>query len=197
MTDSSVSEKKRSTIDAISEMTKILDGFKEKTAAIFFNIKKAYDKVNRDKTLGQLENMKIQGRMLKFIRELIGERLIKVRVEGSVSQSKHRALGISQGRVLSVTFFLVAINGILGELRNIVDGSLFVDDMAIYLTTRNQRVAVRALQGVTKKLDAWAAERGLAFTPNKAVSMIFRKRRKRNEELIEIMLRNKIIILTN
>ena len=37
--------KKRSTIDAIS---KILDGFrkKEKIAAIFFDIEKAYDKVN-------------------------------------------------------------------------------------------------------------------------------------------------------
>ena len=28
----------------------------KKTAAIFFDIKKAYDKVNRDKTLEQLEN---------------------------------------------------------------------------------------------------------------------------------------------
>ena len=27
------------------------------TAAIFFDIKKAYDKVNREKTLEQLENM--------------------------------------------------------------------------------------------------------------------------------------------
>ena len=44
--------KQKSTIDAISKLTtKILDGFrrKEKTAAIFFDIKKAYDKVNREK----------------------------------------------------------------------------------------------------------------------------------------------------
>ena len=37
-------------------------------------------KVNREKTLEQLENMGIQGRMIEFIRELIGERWIKVRV---------------------------------------------------------------------------------------------------------------------
>ena len=55
--------------------TKILNGFrrKEKTAAIFFDIEKAYDKVNGKK----------------------------------------------------------AINVILGELRNGVDGSLFADDLAI------------------------------------------------------------------
>ena len=42
--------------------------------------------------------------------------------------------------------FLVAINGILREVGDGVDGSLFADDLAIYITTRNQRVAIRALQ---------------------------------------------------
>ena len=67
--------KQRSTIDAISKITKILNGFgrKEITAAIFFDIKKAHNKVNTEKTL-ELENMGIKGRMLRFIRELIGER---------------------------------------------------------------------------------------------------------------------------
>ena len=71
MTDSSVLGKQRSIIDAISKLTtKVLDGFrrKEKTAAIFFDIEKAYDKVNREKTLEQLENMKIQERMMEFIK---------------------------------------------------------------------------------------------------------------------------------
>ena len=62
--------------------------------------------------------MEIQGRMMEFIRELIGERRIKVRVGGSISQSKQIDLGIPQGEVLSVILFLVAINGILRELRN-------------------------------------------------------------------------------
>ena len=67
------------------------------------------------------------------------------------------------------------------------------DDLAMYITTRNQRLVARALQGVIKKLDAWAAERNLTFPPNKTVSRVFRKRRKRNEEPLEIMLRNEII----
>ena len=124
---------------------------------------------------------------------MIGARWIKVRVGGYISQSKQTGLGIPQGGVLGVIFFLVAINGILEELGNGVDGSLLADDLAIYITTRNQRVATRALQGVTIKLDAWAVKRGLTFAPNKTVSMIFRKRRKSNEEPMEIMLINEII----
>ena len=56
--------KQRSTIDTISKTTtKILNDFrrKEKTAAIFFNIEKAFEIFIRDKTLEQLENMGIQG----------------------------------------------------------------------------------------------------------------------------------------
>ena len=42
-------------------MSKICDGFrrKEKTVAIFFGINKVYDKVNRENTLEELENMGI------------------------------------------------------------------------------------------------------------------------------------------
>ena len=63
-------------------------------------------------------------------------------------------LGNFTGRVLNVTLILVAINGILGKLGIEVDGSIFADDLAIYITTRNQSVAARSLQGVTNKLDA-------------------------------------------
>ena len=49
---------------------------------------------------------------------------------------------------------------------------------------------IREWQGMTNKLDAWASERGLTFFPNKTASIIFRKRRKRNEEPLEIVLKN-------
>ena len=67
-----------------------------KTAVIFFVIEKAYGKVNIDKTLEQLNNMGILGRMLRFIRELISERWIKVRVERFISPTDR--LGNSTGR---------------------------------------------------------------------------------------------------
>ena len=62
-----------------------------------------------------------------------------------------------------------------------------------YTLQQKNRGASRVLQGVINKLDAYAAERGLTFSPNKTESMKFRNRRNRNEEPTEIMLRNKII----
>ena len=69
------------------------------------------------------------------MRELISERWIKESVL-SISISL-------TGEVLSITFILVAINGILGELGNGVDRSLFVNNLAIYIKTRNQRMALQ------------------------------------------------------
>ena len=127
--------------------------------------------------------MGIQGRMMKTIKELIKERWIKVRIEGNISHSRKTELGIPQGGVMSVTLFLIAINHILKELGNSVDGSLFANDLAIYITTRTLRVATRALKTTTKKLETWATERGLKFSTSKTTTMIFRKRKneKRNK----------------
>ena len=54
---------------------KILDQFrrKEKTIAIFFNVKKVYKKINRNEAFQQLYNMEIQIRIMELIRELINE----------------------------------------------------------------------------------------------------------------------------
>ena len=73
---------------------------------------------------------------------------------GSPSQNKQTYLRFLQGEVLSVTLFLVGINDILGELGIGVDGSVLTDNLAIYITTRNKRVATRSLQRVTNKLEA-------------------------------------------
>ena len=78
--------------------------------------------------------------------------------------------------------FLVAINGILEERGNVVNILIFADDLPIYIITRNKRVTARSLQGVTKNLNAWAAERGLTLLTSKKVNTIFRKIRKINEE---------------
>ena len=87
-------------------------------------------------------------------------------------QNKQIDLGITQGGVLIVTLFLVAINVILGELGNGIDGSLCAEYLPIYIKTRNQRLATRAQKETTKKLDAWTVERELTFSKNKTVSMM-------------------------
>ena len=46
-------------------------------AAIFFDLEKAYDKINSIKTFEQLKNMRIQELKMEFIRELINKDTLK------------------------------------------------------------------------------------------------------------------------
>ena len=57
-----------------------MDSGKKRKQQQLLDIKKAYDEVNREKTLEQLENIRMQERIMEFIRELISERWIMVRV---------------------------------------------------------------------------------------------------------------------
>ena len=72
------------------------------TATIFLDMKKDCEKVDREKTFEELENLGIQGRSLDF-RELFCERWIKVRVSGSILQSTNTDLGIPQGGIFKST----------------------------------------------------------------------------------------------
>ena len=76
---------------------------------------------------------------VEFVKELVSDRCIKVKVSGYTLQNRQTDRpGNTTLGVLSVTLFLVAINGILGELGNKVNESLFAGYLALYIKTTNQ-----------------------------------------------------------
>ena len=62
-----------------------------------------------------------------------------------------------------------------------VQSQLLETNKEIMIIVKNQRVAKKALQGITNKLGVWAAERNLSFSPIKNSNHDFQKKRKRNQ----------------
>ena len=83
---------------------------------------------------------------------------------------------------------LAGQRNILGEVGKSMDAS----HLAIYITTRNQRVVKTTLQTTTNKIDAWTSESCISFSLSKTVIMAFRKR---EGESVEITLRKQITFL--
>ena len=54
-------QKKKLITDSLALKTKSMMNYKKETVAIFFDNEKVYDNINRIKTFGQIENMRIQG----------------------------------------------------------------------------------------------------------------------------------------
>ena len=161
----------RCTIDPIASLTTdILNGFKEKktTTAVFFDFEKAFDTISRGTVISNLKDVGVKGEILKFIHNYLKDRSIKVKIGDTLSDKHTTTAGVPQGGVLSATLFLVAINTILDTLHCGVRGSLYADDLVIYHTSRRIRTSSRLLQNTIQRLENWARDVGLRFSPTKS-----------------------------
>ena len=161
----------RSTIEPIAALTTdILNGFKERktTTAVFFDFEKAFDTISRHTIISNLKEIGVTGNMLKFIHNYLQGRSVKVKIGNILSDKHMTTAGVPQGGVLSATCFIVAINTILHTLHTDVKGSLYADDLVIYHTSRIVRTSSRLLQNTIQRLEDWARNVGLKFSPMKS-----------------------------
>ena len=176
--------KNKSTLDPLLQLSNhIQQGFAKKlqTIGVFFDLEKAYDTTWRYGIIKQLNKMGICGNMIRFINAFLTDRYIKVKVGSSISSAFLQEEGVPQGSVLSVTLFAVAINSILEEVCPPVKKSLFVDDLAIYVTSYDAVSACEVLQKSINNISKWAENNGFRFSPAKTVAVRFtRSTRKEN-----------------
>ena len=84
---------------------------------------------------------------------------------GVYSDIEHTEVGVPQGHVLSATLFNIAINTILKDISTGVKGSLYVDDLMIYLLSKRTQILARTLKRIIKKLEEWADKNNFKFSP--------------------------------
>ena len=100
--------------------------------------------------------------------------------------------GVPQGSVLSVTLFAVAINSLLSCVPPGVQGSLFVDDFAIYCSGSSALEACQKIQRTINAVSIWAEARGFKFSPLKTKAIRFTRTRKR-EHIPTLFLKDDIV----
>ena len=187
--------KNRCTLDPLLRLSnQIQQGFANgcQTIGVFFDLEKAYDTTWRHGILKELVKMGLKGNMIRFLKSFLSNRYLKVRVGSTVSSSYCQEEGVPQGSILSVTCFAVAINGILDAVCPPVRGSLFVDDLAIYVTAYDALSACRYLQKAIDSISKWTAKRGFKFSTSKTVAVRFT--RSRREEVVPNLLLNDDIL---
>ena len=77
---------------------------------IFVDLQKAFDIVNRDILLAQLEHYGIRGHALNWFKSYMSERSQFVTVNGSDSNLMRITCGVPQGSTLGLLLFLIYIN---------------------------------------------------------------------------------------
>ena len=172
--------KNRSTVDHLVTLdTVIRMAFKERchVGAVFFDLEGAYDTTWRHGILVKAFNCGIRGALGCFLRNFLRERFFRVRVGNQFSDRFLQENGVPQGGVLSVALFALAINDIGDVLPQSVGRSLFVDDFAIWCSSRLRPALERQLQAAVTRLERWSMTNGFRFSTSKTKAMHFCRRR--------------------
>jgi hypothetical protein len=147
---------------------------------IFIDIKKAFDRMDRDIVLHDLALFGFSGKVLKAIRSLLFDNVYRVLFEDSLSSSYSTEAGCPQGSILSPLLW----NFYFREVTSLFEPQMpfqFADDLALISAERSQNLMISRLTAAFKMFNEWCYSKRIEVSPSKTkfmdVSPTFKKRK--------------------
>nr|CAH7742070.1 unnamed protein product [Callosobruchus chinensis] len=129
-----------------------------------------------------MDQWKLKGQLPKLIQSFLHTRYIKLKNGHNISNKYELQNGIPQGSPLSVLLFAISINT-LSEIQK----TIFVDDLAIFYSSRSIEDIENVLQPAVNRLSEKASNLGLKFSPSKTKCLHFcRLRSPHNEPKLKL-----------
>ena len=114
------------------------------TDVIYFDFSKAFDSVNHDLILHKLKyEYAIDGSLLNFLMNYLGEREQSVVLDGIKSSSKPVLSGVPQGSILGPILFSLFISDLPQGISEDTHLALYADDTTIWRSIRNKEDIVQ------------------------------------------------------
>ncbi|XP_065089959.1 uncharacterized protein LOC135711146 [Ochlerotatus camptorhynchus] len=139
------------------------------TEIVSLDISKAFNRTWTPAVLAQLVRWGLKGHMVHFVRNFLTDRSFRVAIGNAKSSSFREETGVPQGSVISVTLFLIAMNGVFNRLPKNVHIFVYADDVLIVVTgpttIRTRNIAQAAVTAVVK----WAETAGFQLSARKSV----------------------------
>lgn len=178
---------KEALFDIINCIEKDKSNRLKKTAALFIDLKKAFDTVDLEILVMKLKRIGFTSAPLQWISSFVNNRRQVVEVNGFISDQCEIKLGVPQGSVLGPLLFLLYINS-LSEIQ--LGGNLFLyaDDIALIYHRGSAEQIQSAINRDLEKLSIWTTENRLTINVDKTKYMIFN-----SVSNIQINYNNKII----
>lgn len=157
---------------------------REHAVAVFFALEKAYDRTRRYCIFEQLYDWGIRGNLPMSIKSFLYDRRFRVRIGNTLSDIHSQENGIPHGSALSVTLFAIAVNGLLTEIDESVGRCMYVDDLAIFYSSKSMQNIEDTLQQNIDQLVEAAERKVYRFSPSKTKCVHFCRLRKPHEDPI-------------
>ena len=158
----------------------LLSGFVETinkkiyTIALFIDLRKAFDLVDRNILIEKLRLYGIRGLANKFIKSYLENRKQFTSFDNYESELQNTTHGVPQGSVMGPVLFNLFIN----DICNIPNAEkvLFADDTALYVSDSSLDRCILAIEGVIKNLSLWLDENRLLANADKTKLMVISPR---------------------
>ena len=157
----------------INEITKRLNDSKH-VLVLCLDIQKCFDSVDREILYRKLQNAGIRGQVLEWIKSYFTNRTQRIFLNGiNSSNICDLILGVLQGSILGVIFFLVYINDI-PHASDLLLSMLFADDNTCLLSANNLQELLVSANSELDKLLHWYTSNRLVLHPSKTKAFIYR-----------------------
>ena len=166
---------------------------KKTTAALFLDLKNAYDTLNITTLLQHLRK-KIKGHLIHYLNNYLTRRTFQVKYLGSLSSIKTPTTGLIQGAVLSPILFIIALNSTLTHVPHPSKIALYADDIVIWSTANTANTALKELDKSLTHVQNCLTPLNLHISAEKTQCVIFSLRKPTNP--YPLTLHNKEIKIT-
>ena len=125
---------------------------------LFVDFEKAFDSVWKKGLITKLDNLGIQGHILKLIQNFLMSRKVTLNVNGVLGNLRQSAdYGLPQGSVISPLLFKLYIADFLCELKNRPDITLlkFADDGTVKITAPDSQTCIDNTKLTLNCLSSW------------------------------------------
>ena len=141
-------------------------------ASIFLDFGKAFNTVNHEILLTNLEYYGVRGITHELIKCYLSEPLQCVKIRQTVFDFKNIICGVPQGNVLGALLFLIHINDIY-QSDPIAAFHLFADDIALFCANKNINQLKNNINTSLDNIANWLKANKLTFNVDKSKLLCF------------------------
>ena len=123
-------------------------------AAVFLDLKRAFDTINHDLLIAKLTHFNFSNSALCWMKSYLSDRKQAVQIGDSLSSYLTCSAGVPQGPILGPVLFSLYVNNLPDVCRNI-KVQLYADDTVLYCHASSIKEAAAVLSGAMVPVSHW------------------------------------------